>query len=173
MTEKETNKKRPIETDDAPGAMRDDEELDLDDELLLGLSQGDYMNVMRTLSDSIGLDTSAIGPSFIEQAAEVLKEFETRWLGQQKFFALLLIAKSVQGQEVIRATGLTATGERVPLAVTQGVGEDAHVIKGMLKDIVRRGLAFEDGPRFFIDGVKGIRSTVQEMFGDQVVIQYL
>ena len=62
--------------------------------------------------DSIGLSSSTVGRTFIEQSAEVLKEFETRRLDQQKYCALLLDGKCLQGRQIIIAMGVTVTGKK-------------------------------------------------------------
>lgn len=171
VRDKETNMERPLETYRALHEKCTADAEGLHEKLLLGLSQRDYKKAVSICMDSIGLSSSTVGRTFIEQSAEVLKEFETRRLDQQKNCALLLDGKCLQGRQIIIAMGVTVTGKKVVLAITESVGENAAAVKSLLEDIIQRGFAFEDRLLVIMDGAKGLRAAVNETFGDLAVVQ--
>lgn len=49
--------------------------------------------------------------------------------------------------------------------------ENSTVVKGLLADLVTRGLRFEDGLLVVLDGSKALRKAVNSVFGDHVIVQ--
>jgi len=139
--------------------------------VLRGLSMRDYGSVIDQLHDSFGLSSSSISRSFVEHSKEALEEFETRKLTSEEFVAIFLDGKCLAMQQMVIALGITITGRKIPLGVIQTTTENATSIKGLLKDLIERGLKFEDGLLFIIDGSKGLRKAIIETFGEKAVIQ--
>ena len=59
---------------------------------------------------------------------------------------------------------------KVPLGFIQTTTENAEAIKGLLGDLIKRGLDFTEGLLVVIDGAKGLTSAVREVFGEYAVI---
>jgi len=138
--------------------------------VLQGLSTRDYASVMQTLSDSFGLSSSSVSRSFIEQSAEKLKAFEGRKL-DQGYIALFIDGKSLSGQQMVIVLGVAENGDKVPLGLIQTTTENAKSITELLRDLIERGLSFEDGILVVIDGAKGLYKAVEDVFGPKAVIQ--
>jgi putative transposase len=139
--------------------------------VLKGLSMRDYGSVVHQLQDSFGLSSSSISRSFVERSKEALEEFEARKLTSEEFVALFLDGKYLAMQQMVIALGITLTGRKVPLGVIQTTTENSKSIKGLLKDLIARGLKHEDGLLFIIDGSTGLQKAIKETFGEKAVIQ--
>jgi transposase-like protein len=139
--------------------------------VLKGLSMRDYSGVADRLIDSFGLSPASISRSFTERSEKAVEAFTDRTFEQQQWVGLFIDGKSLAGEQMIIALGVTAQGAKKPLAVTQSSTENSRAIKQMLADIVDRGFEFEDGLLAIIDGSKGIRKAVEETFGSCVSIQ--
>jgi len=74
-------------------------------------------------------------------------------------------------QQMVIALGITLTGRKLPLGVIQTTTENSKSIKGLLKDLIARGLKHEDGLLFITDGSTGLKKAIKETFGEKVVIQ--
>jgi len=139
--------------------------------VLRGLSMRDYGAVIDKLQDSFGLSSSSISRSFVEHSKEALEEFETRELTSEEFIAIFMDGKCLAKQQMVIALGITITGRKIPLGVIQTTTENSTSIKGLLKNLIERGLKFENGLLFIIDGSKGMRKAILETFGNSAVIQ--
>jgi len=72
---------------------------------------------------------------------------------------------------MVIALGITFRGQKVPLGVIQCGSENAASVAGLLEDLVDRGLKFNQGILVVIDGSKGIRKAVEQVFGPLAVVQ--
>ena len=139
--------------------------------VLRGLSMRDYGAVVNQLHDSFGLSSSSISRSFVEHSKEALEEFESRKLTTEEFVALFMDGKYLASEQMVIALGITITGRKIPLGVIQTTTENSTSIKGLLKDLIGRGLKHEDGLLFIIDGSKGLKKAITDTFGEKAVIQ--
>ncbi|MFB6229556.1 MAG: transposase [Salinibacter sp.] len=57
------------------------------------------------------------------------------------------------------------------LGPAQATTENARSIKEMLRDLIKRGLSFEEGILCIIDGSKGLHKAIDEISGDRAEIQ--
>ena len=75
------------------------------------------------------------------------------------------------GQVLVVALGIAEGGEKHVLGVWQGATENTTVVKGLLEDLVDRGLDLKRRYLVVIDGSKALRSGVERVFGQQVEVQ--
>jgi len=139
--------------------------------VLYGLSTRDYGKVAERFFDSFGLSASQVSRSFMEYSKEMLEAFERRKYDEHEFVAILIDGKYLAKQQMIIALGITLKGEKLPLGVIQSTTENAEAIKGLLKDLLGRGLKYDKGLLFVIDGSKGIRRAIKDVFGPKSVVQ--
>jgi len=139
--------------------------------VLYGLSTRDYGKVAERFFDSFGLSASQVSRSFIEYSEEVLEAFERRKYEENDFVAIFIDGKYLAKQQMIIILGVTFNGEKIPLGVAQTTTENAEAIKGLLRDLLERGLKIEKGLLFVIDGSKGIRRAIEDLIGDKAVVQ--
>lgn len=166
----ESDCEQPLET-----YQRLKEGLDIDEKLekaiLLGLSTRDYQSVAGSILDGFGLSQSSVSRAFQDRSAKALEEFESRRFDEEDFIALWLDGKYLAQHQVVICLGLTDDGRRIPLGFVETTTENAQAVKGLLQDLLRRGLRFERGILCVIDGSKGLMKAVTETFGEHAVVQ--
>jgi putative transposase len=75
------------------------------------------------------------------------------------------------GQVLVVALGIAESGEKHVLGVWQGATENTTVVKGLLEDLVDRGLDLQQRYLVVLDGSKALRAGVERVFGEQVEVQ--
>ena len=143
----------------------------LRESVLLGISTRGYDRVTRTLLDSFGMSQSSISRQFVEASADVLQEFEQRSLKETSFIALIIDGKYLARQQMVICLGVTEDGRKQPLGFIQTTTENADSIAELLRDLIARGLRFDEGLLFVIDGSKGLQKAIKNVFGEYAVIQ--
>ena len=165
----DAGKERPLESYQEMKRSKVDE--DLIRAILLGLSQGDYQQVASQFVDGFGLSQSSISRQFQKRAQKALEEFENRSLEKENFLALWIDGKRVAGEQMIVCMGVTESGYKKVLGFTQATSERAEPVIELLRDLIERGLTFEEGILCVIDGSKGLRKAIDEVFGERAEVQ--
>lgn len=139
--------------------------------ILFGLSTNDYQGVVNNFTDSFGLSRSSVSRRFIEASTEAVKEFSERDLSSYNFIAMMIDGKYLAKEQMVIALGITVEGDKIPLGFIQTNTENARSIKQLLTDIVSRGFKYEEGLLCCIDGAKGIRKALEDVFGKEAIVQ--
>jgi putative transposase len=139
--------------------------------VLYGLSTRDYHRVADHLAEGFGLSKSSVSSRFIEATSEKLKEFTERRFDHMDFVAVFMDGKHLARQQIIIALGITLQGDKIPLGFVQSTTENSVVIGSFLKELINRGLKCEDGILFIVDGSKGMKKAIQEVFEHRAIIQ--
>jgi transposase-like protein len=139
--------------------------------VLYGLSTRDYRSVMDHLSEGFGLSKSSVSSRFIDATSDILKEYESRTLEHLDLVAVFMDGKHLANQQIIIALGVTFQGDKVPLGFVQTTTENSVAIGAFLKDLIDRGLRYDEGLLFVIDGSKGMRKAIKDVFEDKALIQ--
>jgi transposase-like protein len=69
------------------------------------------------------------------------------------------------------ALGVTSDGRKIPLGFAQAASENSIIIKELLQNLINRGLHYDQGLLFVVDGSKGIHKAIRELFGSCGIIQ--
>lgn len=148
---------------------------ELDEKLLLkvlyGLSCHQYEKVALTVPESFGLSASSTSRRFIKASTRKLKELSERRLEEYDFVTLILDGKSLAHEQVLIAIGVTVDGQKVILGFEQTATENAKVCSQFLQRLIDRGLSYQQGLLVVIDGAKGLRKAIDEVFGDYAAVQ--
>ena len=139
--------------------------------ILLGLSQGDYERVASSFVGGFGLSQSAVSERFIERSAKALEEFESRSLEDLDLVALIMDAKHVAGKQMMVALGVTTGGKKIPLSFAEASTEHHEPVKSLLRELIDRGLSYDQGLLFVTDGARGLHKAIREIFSDYALIQ--
>ncbi len=139
--------------------------------LLCGLSRRNYRQAAQIFMDSMGLSASSVGNVFVAHTAALLEEFETRRFDNQTFAVLLLDSKYLAGMQMIVAMGITTEGEKIVLGFTESRTENGAQLVSLLQDLLRRGFTHTDTLLVQVDGSKGLRKGVSEVFGSAAAFQ--
>jgi len=139
--------------------------------VLLGLSCRRYAECAEAVPEAFGLAPSTVSRRYIRASARQLQALLERRLDGYEFVALLLDGKTFADDELVIALGVTLQGAKVVLGFVQTATENGRVCAEFLRGLVARGLRYEQGLLVIIDGSKGLRRGVQEVFGDAAAVQ--
>jgi len=139
--------------------------------VLLGLSCRRYAECAEAVPEAFGLAPSTVSRRYIRASARQLQALSARRLEGYDLVALLLDGKTFAEDEMVIALGVTLQGQKVVLGFVQTATENTRVCTAFLQDLVSRGLRYAQGLLVIIDGSKGLRRGVQEVFGAAAAVQ--
>ncbi len=139
--------------------------------VLHGLSTRDYRGVIDHLREGFGLSKSSVSSKFIKASEQCLKEFEERDISEHKLVAVFIDGKYLMRQQMVIVLGITEGGEKVVLGFVQTTTENSKAIGELFVQLKQRGLQYQEGLLFVIDGSKGLKKAIEEQFGEKAVIQ--
>lgn len=139
--------------------------------LVKGVSSRDYKEVFNNIAHGLGLSDSQISEAFKEESSEKLKTFQQRDLSHHDFVGLMIDGKHLAREQMIIVLGITSKGFKIPLDFIQATTEHHRPIQELLANLKERGICFEEGLLVSIDGAKGLRKAVEEVFGHVAFIQ--
>ena len=139
--------------------------------VLHGLSTRDYRGVIDHLEEGFGLSKSSVSSKFIKASEQCLKEFEERDISEHKLVAVFIDGKYLMRQQMVIVLGITEGGQKVVLGFVQTTTENSKAIGELFVQLKQRGLQYQEGLLFVIDGSKGLKKAIEEQFGEKAVIQ--
>jgi putative transposase len=138
--------------------------------IMLGLSVRDFADLNSNPSAK-ALSKSAVDQAFIEGSAERLKQFEERRFDDTSFVALFIDGKYLVGDQIVLVLGVTVQGVKIPLGFVQTTSEHHQPCSDLFKSLIQRGLQASEGVLCILDGAKGFKKAVANVFGSQALIQ--
>jgi putative transposase len=114
---------------------------------------------------------SAVSRRFVVRSAALLAEWLARPLGALDIVAVLIDGIYFEERCVLIALGLDANGHKHILGLHEGSTENTIVAKALLGDLIERGLDPERSRLFVIDGGKGLRRAIRELWGARALVQ--
>jgi putative transposase len=143
-------------------------------QLLAGVSTRHYEGSLEARPSgrpSRGSSKSAVSRAVVRRTRQRLHEYLARRLDGLEVMALFMDGVVVAHQTVIVVLGITRDGGKVPLGLRLGSTENAVVCTELLQDLLARGLTLAGRVLWVIDGGKGLRKALGDVFGDAAVIQ--
>lgn len=165
------NKEAPLKSYErlqVPGAQAEERLLR---RILHGLSCGRYRECSEAIPEALSLSPSTVSRRYIRASRRKLKELMERDLGRYNFVAIVLDGKSFGEDGIIMAVGITIEGKKVLLGIIQSGTENHKVCRDFLMRLIGRGLRYEHGLLCIIDGAKGFRKAINEVFGVHGIVQ--
>jgi putative transposase len=147
--------------DDDGGALR---------RLLHGLSTHKYQESSSLAAEAFGISASNLSKRFKRGSAEKLRQLQARSLSQYDIIAIFIDAKRYAEDGIMVALGVTMAGEKIILGVEQIHSENSRAITQWFDKLIERGLVFEKGILFIIDGSKGIKKAIEQKFSIYALI---
>ena len=139
--------------------------------VLHGLSCRRYRECAEAIPQAFGLSASSVSRRFIRASERKLRAFQERRLEGYDLVALVLDGKTFADDAMVIALGVTGTGHKVLLGFVQTATENKMVCATFLRELVARGLRYQEGLLVVLDGSKGLRQAVREVFGEAAQIQ--
>ncbi len=134
--------------------------------VLGGISCREYEAAAEAVPEAFGLARSSVSRRFVRASAEELRRLQERRLDDAEWLVLVLDGKAFAGDQLVIALGVTATGEKRILGLVQTASENKRVIASFLRDLGERGFPLDRPLLVVLDGAKGLRSAVRDVFGD-------
>jgi transposase-like protein len=136
-----------------------------------GLSCREYEAAAEAVPEAFGLARTSVSRRFIQASARELRRLQERALGDAKWLVLVLDGKTFAGDQLVIALGVTSTGEQRILGLVQTATENRRVIASFLRELGERGFPLEGPLLVVLDGSKGLRAAVREIYGETVAVQ--
>jgi transposase-like protein len=142
--------------------------------ILLGVSTRGYQRSVEAPPAKVprrGASKSAASRNLVKRTRQKLQDDFGRRLDGVDLAALMLDGIEVAKQTLIVALGITTSGDKVPLGLEQGPTENAALCTTLLNGLIERGLKVTERILCVIDGGKGIRKALDDVFGDLALVQ--
>jgi putative transposase len=139
--------------------------------VVAGLSTRNYGRAVDSVLEGYGIAKSSVSRQFVAASSNQLRVQCERRLEDLSLVVLMIDGIHFGGQVLVVALGIAASGEKHVLGVWQGATENTTVVKGLLEDLVDRGLDLQRRYLVVIDGSKALRAGVERVFGDRVEVQ--
>lgn len=144
------------------------------EQIVLGVSTRNYGRSLEPGPEQVtsrGTSKSATSRALIDKTTEKLAEFLERKLEDVDLVAMFIDGIQVAQKSVIIALGVTTDGTKVPLGLWVGSTENAVIATELLQNLLERGLRIEKPTLFAIDGGKGLRKALRDVFGSRALVQ--
>ena len=139
--------------------------------VLHGLSCRDYKACAEAVPEALSLSSSSVSRRYVKASSRKLRELMERPLEGYDFVAIVLDGKTFGEDEIIMAVGVTIDGKKVILGIIQSGSENHRVCGDFLRELIDRGLKYDKGLLVVIDGAKGIKKAIAEVFGPYGIVQ--
>jgi putative transposase len=139
--------------------------------MVRGVSTRDYDALLEEISGGLGLSKSSVSRAFIQGSKQALEKLRTRDLKGHCWVAVHIDGIHFASRNVTVALGIDGSGMKVVLGMKEGNTESATVCTDLLQDLIDRGLDPHQRFLFVIDGGKGIRRAIRNVFGEDWPVQ--
>lgn len=144
------------------------------EQLLLGVSTRGFEQSLGPQPPDVrtrGAKKSNVSEVFVEETKRRMREHVAEKLDQLDLVAMLLDGLNVGGHAVVVGLGISRAGTKHVLGLRQGSTENKVLCTELLQDFVGRGLNHGHELLFVIDGGKGLRAAIRDVFGDSAIVQ--
>lgn len=142
--------------------------------IAVGVSTRKYRRSLDTLpagerERSVG--RSSVSRRFVALSSRMLEQWMSRSLGRLDIRVVMIDGLYLRDHCILIALGVASDGAKHVLGLHEGSTENAAVARAMLSDLIDRGLAVDRPILFVIDGSKGLRKAISELFGSATAVQ--
>ena len=139
--------------------------------LLAGISTRKYARTIDGgAADSVCASKSEVSRRFIEGMDKLMEEFLTRKLDQD-YPVMMIDGLQLGKMTILAAMGIDSEGKKRILGIAEGGSENSIVVKGLLQDLIDRGLDASRPRLYVLDGGKALHKGVCDTFGKNALIQ--
>ena len=143
------------------------------EQMLVGVSTRNYARSLEPAPEGVhttATSRSVVSRQFVARTRDQVEKFLCRPLSELDLPVIMLDGTGMGEHVLVVALGIDATGAKHVLGVTEGSTESEQVCRGLLGQLVDRGLVLERARLFVIDGGKGLRKAIREVFGQWALI---
>jgi len=133
-------------------------------------STRDYEGAIESCLKGYGIKRSSVSRHWKAATTKELESLLQRPVPKD-LLVLMIDSKFFGGDCLVAAVGLDVQGKKHVLGLWHGATENATVVKGLLEDLVARGLESERKLLVVMDGAKALRKAVTMVLGEQALVQ--
>jgi len=144
------------------------------EQMLVGVTTREYERSLEPLPEGLesqGTSRSSVSRRFVARTSAQVDAFLARSLEDVDYPVVMLDGTGFGDHLMLVAMGIDNKGEKHVLGVREGTTESEGVCRSLLQDLIERGLEVERARLFVIDGGKGIRKAIREVFGAWALVQ--
>ena len=144
------------------------------EQMMLGVATRQYRRSLDALPAEVqesGTSRSAVSRRFVEATKARLANLIERDLQQWNIVAVYLDGLHFREHVVLVALGVDTEGRKHVLGLHEGATENEPACTSLLSGMVTRGLRPDRMRLFVIDGAKGLRRAVENVFGQYALVQ--
>jgi transposase-like protein len=139
--------------------------------LLAGVSTRKYGNTIEgDTTGAICTSKSEVSRRFIKEMDKMMEEFFTRVLSND-YPVIMIDGLELGKMTILAAMGIDRDGRKHMLGIIEGGSENTIVVKGLLEDLIKRGLDPSRPRLYVLDGGKALHKGVTDIFGKEALIQ--
>lgn len=140
--------------------------------LLSGLSSRRFPKALEKHLRGRGIGRQTISQRGIAEMTKQLEEFQSRSLAGLNVVAVFMDGIHLGDDVYIAAVGIDSMGRRHVLDFESGSTEYSGICRALLSRLIDRGILHEaGGVLFIIDGGKGLRKAIRDVFGKRAHVQ--
>ena len=139
--------------------------------LLRGVSTRQYQRVLPEMASTVGVAKSSVSAEAIEAGEEELRRLCERRFDDLDILVIYLDGLVFGTHHLLAAVGVDTQGYKHVLGIAEGASENQVVAKGLLENLVERGLDRQRRYLFVIDGSKALRAAIDAVFGVENPVQ--
>jgi len=133
-------------------------------------STRDYEGAIDGCLKGYGIKRSSVSRHWKAATAKELEALMERPIPKD-LLVLMIDSKFFGGDCLVAAIGIDVQGRKHVLGIWHGATENSTVVKGLLEDLVSRGLDSERKMLIVLDGAKALRKAVHMVLGEQALVQ--
>jgi transposase-like protein len=144
------------------------------EQVVAGVSARDYSRTLEEVPeelDATAPSRSSVSRRFVAATQERVEEFLSRPLGKLDLPVVMLDGRGMGDHLLVIALGIDRNGRKHVLGMVEGSTESAAVCRRLLEDLISRGMSVERARLFVIDGAKGLRKAIKDVFGSWTLVQ--
>jgi len=112
-----------------------------------------------------------VSRQFQEASAAALRALCERRFDELDLLVIYIDGQDFGGHQVVSAVGVDTEGRKHVLGLSEGATENAVVVKGLLEDLMERGVKPGRRRLFVIDGSKALRKAIDAVYGRENPVQ--
>jgi transposase-like protein len=140
-------------------------------DLIRGISTRRFVEGVDAFVQGYGLSASTISRQMVRVTARKVEEIFTRSLAGVDLAVLMIDGVDLGSHTVVIALGIDSKGVKHILGLRLGATENTVVAKGLLEELVERGLSVARPLLVVIDGAKALRRAVNDVLGEKTPVQ--
>jgi putative transposase len=139
--------------------------------LLNGISTHKYQRCAELVPAVFGISPSNLSRRFKKNTGDMIRMLKTRSLSDYDFVCVFIDGKRYAKDGLLVSLGITIDGKKIILDIEHSHTENSQVMSQLIDKLIERGLRFEEGLLWIVDGSKGIINAIKSKLQEYAFIQ--